>query len=222
MKFNTLKSAVVISFFAISQSLWAIPAFTNGSLTGPIANAGVPLGWTTIAGSPDTMDAAHNVGVTGVPYGVAPSGASPDGGTWIGFANGSGGYQEIFGQFLTGFTVGETYQLNWYQANFGAHAGAGYLGSNSIAVTIGGVYAGSGDLLGLSSQWYAESLSFVAASTSLQINFGLTDDVNAYLSIDGISLSQPSVGVSDSGATVALLGLACLSLAGIRRMARRA
>lgn len=220
MKTSSLKFAAFAAFFAVGQSLWALPSITNGSLTGPIANGGVPSGWTTISQSPDTMDQAHNVGVTGVPYGATPSGASPDGGTWIGFANGSGGFQEIFGQLVTGFTVGETYELSWYEANFGANIG--YIGANSIAVTIGGSYAGSGSLLGLSPNWSSDSLTFVAAASSLQINFGLTNDVSSYLSIDGIKLQQASSGVPDGASTTLLLGFAGLAFVGLRRKLTRA
>ncbi|HWA25064.1 MAG TPA: VPDSG-CTERM sorting domain-containing protein [Lacunisphaera sp.] len=218
MKIQILKSAAIVSLFAIGQSLMADPAFVNGSLTGPIANTLPPPGWSTIAGTPDTMDAAHNVGVTYVGYGATPSGPSPDGGTWVGFANGQGGYKEIFGQMVSGFTVGQAYQISWYQGNFGADVG--YIGTNSIAVTVGGVYVGSGDTLGLSSNWYSDSVTFVASAANLQINFGLTDDVSAYLSIDGISLS--AANAPDSGATIALLGVAGLALAGMRRKVRRA
>ena len=70
--------AVIAAGLALAGA--ASPAgVVNGSLTGPIANGGVPPGWSVLANSPDTMDANNNVGVTGLlEFGAAPS-ASPDG-----------------------------------------------------------------------------------------------------------------------------------------------
>jgi hypothetical protein len=172
-------------------SLSAQEFITNGSLTGPIANGGVPTGWTILAGSPDTMDENNNVGGS-TPFGIDPSGPSPDGGTWLGFATGSGGFREIFGQTVTGLTVGEEYEISWYAGNFGARTGPGYTDQNSILVSLDGSSIGSGGVLPLASNWVSESVSFTATATSHDLSFGLTNEVNSYLSIDGISLMAAS------------------------------
>jgi hypothetical protein len=216
MKIRTLQLAAVAAFIALGQSLIAVPALINGSLTGPIANGGVPTGWSILAGSPDTMDENNNVGGN-TPFGVTPSGPSLDGGTWIGFANGSGNFAEIFGQMVSGFTVGATYDLRWYEGNFGALTGPSYLAANSIAVTVGGSYVGSGSLLSLSPNWSSDSLTFVAGAPNLQINFGLTiPNVDSYLSIDGISLREVGTQVPDQGGTAMLLcfGFGLIALLG--------
>lgn len=161
---------------------------TNGSLTGPIANANVPPGWTILAPSPDTIDENNNVGTTGIPFGAAPSGPSPDDGTWIGFAA-LDDFREIFGQTVTGLTVGEQYEVSWYAGNFGAVTGPGYVGANAIQVFVDGSPIGSGGVLPLASNWVTESLTFSATATSHELSFGLLNVDASYLSIDGISLT---------------------------------
>ncbi len=98
---------------ALAVCLQAGPILTNGSLTGPIANASLPSGWDIFIGSPDTMDQNNNVGVTDLlSFIVAPGSPSPDGGTWVGFGRDPGsGFIEQFGQTLSGFTPGVEYSL---------------------------------------------------------------------------------------------------------------
>ena len=57
-----IAAIVFASSVLCSVQALAVPILTNGSLTGPITNGGVPSGWTTLAGSPDTMDENNNVG----------------------------------------------------------------------------------------------------------------------------------------------------------------
>lgn len=192
---------------------------TNGSLTGRIANGGVPSGWTLLAGSPDTMDKNHNVGVTSTPFGVIPSGPSPDGGTWVGFAS-SGSFYESFGQTVTGLSVGTSYDIFWYAGNFGANEGGGYLGSNAIGVSIDGLAIGAGALLSLGSDWFAQSLSFTATSTSADLSFRLLNTTGSYLSIDGISLEASGGNSVPEPATLMLLSLGLLGL-GLQRAKSR-
>ena len=108
---------VLAGSLLFAQYAAAGPVLVNGSLTGPIANAGLPPGWTVVSPSPDTMDENNNVGCCGS-FQATPS-ASPDGGTWIGFADDGGGFLEQFGQSVSGFDIGTSYDVSWYQANFG-------------------------------------------------------------------------------------------------------
>ena len=179
-----LPLVLMIAFFYAESVFGAL--ITNGSLTGPIDNDGVPSGWVIISGSPDTMDENNNVG-TGAPFGVAPSGPSPDGGTWVGFGR-NGSFIETFGQLVNGLTIGTQYDLSWYQGNFGAAIGPGYTGPNAIEVLIDSSSAGSGSLLPLGPNWTTDSILFTATSTSHQIDFRLLNTTTSYLSIDGIAL----------------------------------
>jgi hypothetical protein len=111
--------AMLLSGIA-SLIVQAAPIVANGSLTGPIANGGVPPSWTLLSGSPDTMDQNNNVGVPGsTQFVVAPSGPSPNGGTWVGIGREGNGFIERFGQSISGFTVGAQYIVSWYFGNFG-------------------------------------------------------------------------------------------------------
>jgi hypothetical protein len=132
------------------------------------------------------MDENNNVGVSGLlDFGVTPSGPSPDGGTWVGFAA-DGAFREIFGQTVTGLAIGVEYEISWYAGNFGALS---YVATNAINVSVDGSSIGSGGVLPLASNWTTESVFFTATATSHDLSFGLLNADKAYLSIDGISLT---------------------------------
>ena len=105
-------------FFASGFFTIAEAAVTNGSLTGTVgANTAAP-GWTAFDAIPDLVDANGVNGqfnFTGVPWTL-----SPDGGTFArvnGTVNPT--YREAFEQAVDGFTVGETYTLQFFQTNLG-------------------------------------------------------------------------------------------------------
>lgn len=220
MKSSLILSPLLFTLCA-GQVASAAAVFVNGSLTGPVANGGVPSGWTTFSFSPDTMDQNNNAGVGGLGgFGATPS-ASPDGGTWVGIADiPETGFLEMFGQMVAGFTLGETYVISWYQANFG-YDPLGYVNPDKIGVTVDGVLVGHGSISPLAPGWTAESVQFVAASPSSEIRFGLGNERGrSYMSIDGISISAVPSPVPDLGSTAALLGVPVLGLALIRRKAK--
>ncbi|WP_425038272.1 VPLPA-CTERM sorting domain-containing protein [Primorskyibacter sp. S187A] len=189
----TFRIFVAAAVAAVSMGAAASAAtLVNGSLTGPISNGGVPVGWTTLGGSPDTMDENNNVGA-GTPFGVAPVGPSDDGGTWVGIASGTGAFQEIFGQTINDFVIGQSYDLTFFAGNFGAETGPGYLADNAVTASLDGTMVGMSDVLSLDENWYAQSITFMATSTSHVLSFGLTDAANSYLSIDGIALTPKDV-----------------------------
>lgn len=230
MQFTRFALASAFALGAVigmSNVAHAASIVVNGSLTGPIFNMGTPSGWQILDGSPDTMDGANNVGVTGaVDFGAAPT-ASPDGGTWVGLgANGS--FVERFGQVLNGLSVGQTYTVSWSAGNFGLNRGAGdalvqYLGSNAISVMLDGVSIGRGNTLALSPTWLNESLTFTASASSQQLSFRLADTTKAYLSIDGISVVAGGVtpAVPEPG-TWALMGAGLIGLALAKRRSAHA
>lgn len=202
----------VAAFWGISSAFAA--TIVNGSLTGPVANGGVPTGWLNAGGSPDTNDINNNVGlpVASVPYTVTPASESPDGGTWVGLARGSG-FIETLRQLVTDLVVGETYELSWYAGNFGAQTGPGYNGANAIEVLADFVSVGSGAVLDLGSGWFAQSVFFTATDTSMYIDFRVLNGVNSYLSIDGVSIALADGQVPVPGALLLFVsGIAGLRL----------
>lgn len=197
----------------------------NGSLTGDITNAGTPPGWTTTSESPDTIDAAHNVGVpTGLPYSVpfgAIPNASPDGGTWVGMGSDID-FIESFSQTLNGLTLGGTYSVSWFAGNFGAAGPYGYVQPNAINVLINGLSIGAGSTHSIGSDWYAESASFIAGATSQTLSFQLATSAKSYMSIDGIAVTAVSAVPEPETYAMLLAGLGLIGAVARRRNAKPA
>lgn len=187
---------------------------TNGSLSGQISNGGVPTGWTAYSGSPDTMNENNNVGGPYGSFGATPS-ASSDGGTWVGLAR-NGNFNESFGQTISDFSIGTSYDLSWEHSNFGYST---YNGANAIEVFLDGASIGSGSLLSLGTAWMLESISFTATKLSHQISFRLREVTKSYHGIDGISLSAATPAVPVPAALL-MFAPALLGFLGLRRKAK--
>ncbi|TAK94604.1 MAG: PEP-CTERM sorting domain-containing protein [Aquabacterium sp.] len=215
---TTIRHIALAALLATSSVAFAAQELvTNGSLTGPITNNGVPTGWSIFEGTPDIMDATDNVGLLNtLRFGATPT-ASTDGGTWVGLGS-YGTYMERFGQTLSGLTVGQQYTVSWEAGNFGYTYGSiNYLGSNAISVQVDGVTVGSGAQLDLGSNWYKQSLTFTAGAASQQLSFILASTTSkAYMSIDGVSV-KATPAVPEPG-TWALMGL---GLFGVMAATRR-
>lgn len=210
-QFRTVAVAAAM-FGSVLVGTSAQAQLVNGSLTGPIANNGTPTGWVTLSGSPDTMNALNNVGVSGLlDFGATPS-ASPDGGTWVGIGS-DVSFVERFGQTLSGLVVGTTYVLSWSAGNFG-YSPLGYVGANAIRASLDGLAIGTGATLALGSQWVSEAVTFTATSASQILSFQLDTSAHSYMSIDGIALA--AVVPEPQSLALMLAGLACAGLA-VRR-----
>ncbi|MCP5057475.1 MAG: hypothetical protein GY937_12225 [bacterium] len=157
----------LLAFF-YANTAFAVPILVNGSLTGPIANSAVPAGWSVTSFSPDTMDENNNIGVIGLGlFGATPS-PSPDGGTWVGLFT-VGTTVEKFAQSVSGFSIGQSYEISWYHSNFGYAASTSDV---SIEVFVDGGSIGAGPSIALGTPWFSESLTFVATATTHTIEFG--------------------------------------------------
>jgi len=213
-----------IAILSIASSAHAASIVVNGSLTGSIENDAVPTGWSIFEGTPDLMDALDNIGMANVlRFGATPN-ASPDGGTWVGLGADTN-YTERFGQVLNGLTVGQSYTVSWYAGNFGyasSVASNSYLGANAISVMLDGATIGTGAQLAVGSNWFQQSLTFVASSSSQLLSFKLATSEKAYVSIDGIAVeTSATTAPVPEPETWALMGigLCALGLIGRRRQA---
>ncbi|MEM9065746.1 MAG: hypothetical protein AAGB51_09690 [Planctomycetota bacterium] len=191
-------TAAALAFAATAHG----QAFVNGSMTGPMATSTAPAGWTSWSGTVDTADATGPFNYTGLPW--MPS---PDGGTFV--RAGAGTTSEGLSQVVSGFTVGVAYQIDFFQTNLGFvnPSGGAWTGDDGhFDLYIDGVAVASSTTISKpvlpdnSIVWTAESLTFVATSTTHDIGFLAvrvpTGSLAAYMGIDGVRVSQvPAPGV---------------------------
>jgi hypothetical protein len=227
---RTHPQSAVLASLAIGLALAHVSAIaaivTNGSLTGPNINDGVPPGWFAKVGSPDTMDVDNFLGLTdpGNPdrtnWGAKPT-TSPDGGTWVGIGLGTE-KPESFGQRIERHPGGGRYRLTWYDANFGySPSHFGFTHANAVDVFVDGVYVGQGSTLALGSDWHSEVVYFYAPPRPFEIDFSLANDAKdasgryvatAYLAVDGVRVEAP-VSIPEPGTSaLMLLGLGGFAL----------
>ena len=162
------------------------------------------------------MNENSNVGVVGLgSFGATPS-PSPDGGTWVGLADDGNGFIEVFGQTVLGFDIGATYDVSWYQANFGFTGGNVYLNPDAIGLSIDGGLVGLSSVSPLAGGWTLETVQCMATATSHDLSFGLGSMAGrSYMSMDGISLAEASPVPIPAAAW--LFGSGLIGLAGLKR-----
>jgi hypothetical protein len=203
-----------------AQAAVALP-LVNGSLEGTPGVAQVPPGWTQYQGNTtDTADANGPFGTYNL---------SPDGGT---FAR-SFSYQpdsqffdqrEGIEQSVSGFAVGETYRVSFYQSSvngINSNSGLPLEGAPGFwTLEVDGVTAATSDLMAppagasLDNVWIQQELGFTATAETHLLGFLATVpdsapvETRTFLAIDGISIAA----VPEPGAPV-LGGLALAALA---------
>jgi hypothetical protein len=163
--------------------------------------------------------------------------ASPDGGAFVLGREFNDIHFEAFRQEVTGFTVGQTVTLRFWQANAGNGTGQ-YAGDPSVHHNSGYWSVSAWDEThdsnvsawqGVGNQtWSLQSVSFTADTTDTFFTFtpGRTtaNSVNEYngvaMAIDGVSFVNPAAAVVPVPAA-AWIGLALLAGLGIVRRLRR-
>jgi len=191
----------------------AVPVLTNGSLTGtPVADE-VPAGWTIPnppTATPSTVNENGPFNFTDVPWTL-----SPDGGT---FVRGNGHvdveFQDAFEQSVSGFTIGASYTLDFYQTNLGfrdqGHNWDDWLERDGYwGLFVDGALVGQSTTIGGPATfdtpivWSSDSISFTASGTTQTIRLqAFTAEAEiAYLGIDGLRFFSEICdnGIDDDG-----------------------
>lgn len=208
----------IIAALLVTLPIVAHAGLINGSLTGAVGAGSVPAGWTINSITPDTTSAASQPFV----FNVNP-GPSPDGGTWVGLARNNSVF-ESFGQTVTDFIIGTTYNLSWVVTNTGCCSGS-FSAPAEILFDLDSTTLFTGATHSQDGIWHQEAYSFVATSTSHTLDFRLTTGAQAYMGIDCIFLA--AVGSGSNGScntasvpepgTLALLGISLFGLVRCRK-----
>lgn len=200
---STYRAIVAVAFALAATNSYAV-VINNGSMTGPPQIGAPPPGWSSVSVDGDTIPVG---GLSGWGTGIS---ASPDGGTFLALLNnGGGGAYDAVNQVISGFVVGQAYQLQFDYANIGLSGFTNYANPGFIRANIAGVNL---DSLLLShdgfgqQRWFTFSGSFVASATTHTLTFSAErTGTGGYAGgVDGVSITGASVPVPGS---LVLLGL---------------
>ena len=189
LEFTGVKTISLIATFCISM-LGFSQTVTNGSVTGaPVGNNLIGPNcpnWNVCGFSPDLCDVGFP-SYTGNSQ-VAPS-PSPDGGSWLGMAAVGSGIGECAETTITGLTVGQSYTLCWYGANFGT--AALFNGSPSNPTISVGATSITISIPQVANVWTQYTLPFVATAATMPLVCNLPGGDNSYCGLDGFTISVP-------------------------------
>lgn len=196
-------------FLSFSQNV------VNGSFTGMTGNSVTPNGWTNVLGydpgtsigvwpSVDVLDINFNAFFNNAAVAVSPS---PDGGTWTGISSLPQIIEnEAIEQSVSGFTVGQQYQVSCYVANFG---GTPFVDPGIVTVYLNGTAVATSPVLNLvANTWTPISGTFIASATTMDVQIDAihtTGDAGngGYFSVDGLVIEP--VGPCNAGNTAPTL-----------------
>lgn len=220
-----------LQFAALIANLWVvvIPSaaaglpIVNGSLTGPRDEGQLPLGWVQYQGnSSDTADPTGPFGTYNL---------SPDSGTFVRSFSWQPdtdpflfNQREGLEQSIAGFTIGQSYQVTFYQSSvngINSITGLPFSGAAGFwTLAIDASVKDFSDLMSpppgtsLDNRWTLQTLFFTATSSTHMLSFLATVPDSApvrtrtFMAIDGISL----IAVPEPG-TAVLCGLGVFVLA---------
>ncbi|MEM8835811.1 MAG: hypothetical protein AAGD00_08325 [Planctomycetota bacterium] len=208
-----ITTLATLTTLALTSSTLA-QSIANGDLTGPVVAGNAPPSWFNWQKTPDTCDASGPFNNTTTPWTL-----SPNGGTFVRAGGSDFANSEGFAQNVSGFTIGDTYQLDFHLTNLGFQnlASGAWNGQDGYwqLVANGAVV---GDSITLSKQslptdpivWFTDSISFVATASAIELalvsrSLDPTGPAS-YMGIDGIRVSRvPAPGAL---AIAAMSGLA--------------
>jgi gliding motility-associated-like protein len=197
----------------------------NGSFTDMTGNSVTPAGWTNVLGydpgqgigtwpSVDVLDISFSSYFGSSTVTAAPS---PNGGTWTGISSLPPDYEnEAIEQIVSGFTIGTTYQLSFYAANFG---GSPFDDPGVVTAYVNGTAVAVSPTLNLvANVWTTVTGTFVASATSMTVHIDAihnTGDSGAggYYSVDGLTIAPTTpCGAGNTAPTLSQTSL-CLTAA---------
>ncbi len=212
MRTTTLTSALALTAAVSIAS--AEPVILNGDMNGGIGMATAPTDWMVGQATPDVVNASGPFNNTGTPWTE-----SPNGGTFARM-NGVGNFQsESITQNVSGFEVGQMYELSFYATNLGFR-----VNSTGFWDGFDGVFEfyADGQLVAISDAlskqansadpivWTLQSVMFEASASDFLLEIRAETTAGAlqiaYMGIDGLD-----VALVPAPSALALMGLMGLS-----------
>ncbi len=220
-KIKAISKVVIVALMLLSQPALAavVELVKNSGLNGTVGNSQLPTDWVvgntvaSTANTPDLMDINNYAGISNYSgYATDLSESPVSGGSWLGVGRNFGRINESFSQLISGFVIGNTYTLSWYDANFGIDTQfVNYTNANRFRASIWNENDVLGNFLGESNavdaieNWQFNSFTFTPKQTSYTLTFSLSGPRRSYLSIDDISISTQISAVPEPSSWALLL-----------------
>lgn len=191
---KSILSLLLVFYFAANHA----QNFENGNFEIAIDFPETAESWDISEGSPDL----HTIPVLFDSFTFTAAGASPSpaGGNIISiYQDPLGFYTEGIQQEVSGFTIGETYTISYYEANFGPCSNVCYLTEGQINVIIDNTdtYT-SGNLLEVDDNWKNGCVTFVAENTVHTIKFEAEClsalGAGSWMQLDNVVINEGSSG----------------------------
>lgn len=182
----------IISFNAQSQNL------INGDFTNFSGNSVTPAGWTNVEGiNPGPFGSFVSVDVLDMTFtsffgsSTVAASPSPCGGSWVGLSSIPNLENEAIEQSVSGFVIGQTYEVTFNAANFG---GTPFDDPGVVTVYVNGIAVAVSPTLNLvANVWTTVTATFVATATTMPVQVDVFHNTGnfgsgGYYSIDCLTI----------------------------------
>jgi hypothetical protein len=186
-----------IAICASVHAVVAQPEVVNGDFDGAIGSDRAPIGWDIGNGSPDVVGPNGPFNNTGFPWA-----ASPNGGSFVRVNGVNPDDSESIVQTVSGFEIGQEYEIEFYLANLGFQVltDDAWNGSDGTVQIFGdGTLLGESQVLSRPDtpmtelSWEIASFSFIAAETTVDLEISPTSRgfnfQPSYFGVDGLSIA---------------------------------
>lgn len=204
---SNLKSFFINLLFQICFGLYPAmilgQVISNGQFEGAEGFEFAPPEWTIVTGTPDVLTVQPGI-TDELVFEATGAAPSPQGGNCLLLAAlPDGGYSEAIEQQVSGFIIGETYTISYWEAHLNpCTSSTCYDSTGEFVLNISGLEPQTpGNELSVSGEWYPVCMEFVATSETLTIGFAsncLSNGDGCWIQLDDVQITQGSLSGENS------------------------